>query len=93
MTTPVVVVLLSTSRSVVGGVPSGKRCLPDPSTRMDHQQVLVDEAAIHQRLDQLSAAHDLQLVARLRLEPGDGVRDVPLEQRGVAPRQGLAQRP
>src|SRR5260370_420833 len=42
--------------------------------RVDQEHVLVDEVVPHQRLDQLSAAHYHEILARLLLEPGHGRR-------------------
>src|SRR5712691_8877187 len=57
--------------------------------RVDQEHVLVDEVAPHQRLDQLSAAEDHEIHARLLLEPGHGLRGVAFEKRGVDPREWL----
>src|SRR5919106_1864307 len=59
--------------------------------RMDREQVLVDEAERAQRLDQRTAAHDVEVVAWALLELGDRRGDVTAEQRRVGPRQGLGQ--
>jgi hypothetical protein len=59
--------------------------------RVDQEHVFVDEVAPHQRLDQLSAAEDHEILAGLLPELGDGLPDVASEQRGVAPREGLLQ--
>src|SRR6266571_6479867 len=56
---------------------------------VDQEHVLVDEVAPHQRLDRLSAAKDHEILARLLLEPGYGLRGVALEERGVAPHERL----
>jgi hypothetical protein len=58
---------------------------------VDREDVLVDEVALHQRLDQLSASEDHEILARLFLQPCHGARGVALEKRGVAPRERLLQ--
>jgi hypothetical protein len=54
---------------------------------VDPQAVLVDQLVLHQRLGELAAAVDLELVAGLALQLGDLVDDVPAQQRGVGPLQ------
>ena len=56
---------------------------------VDQEHVLIDEVPPHQRLDQLSAAEYHEILAKLLLEPGHGLRGVALEERGVAPRERL----
>src|SRR6266568_6862847 len=56
---------------------------------VDQEHVLVDEVAPHQRLDQLSAAEDHEILARLLFEPCHGLRSVAFEKRGVDPREWL----
>jgi hypothetical protein len=53
--------------------------------RVDQEHVGVDEVAPHQRLDQFSAAEYHEILARLLLEPGHGLRSVVRQERGVAP--------
>jgi hypothetical protein len=60
---------------------------------MDEEHVLVDEVAVPQRLDQLSAAQDGEIWTRLLFEVGHGVRGIALKQRGVHPGQRFGQRP
>lgn len=55
--------------------------------RVVQEDLLVDEAAPHQRLDQLSAAEHHEILARSLLEPGHRLRSVALERRGAVPRQ------
>ena len=55
---------------------------------MEHQPVLVDQVVAHQRLGELAAADDLEVLSGLLLELGDRLGDVALEQTRVAPRQG-----
>ena len=43
---------------------------------MDQEHILIDEVAPPQRLDQLSAAHDHEILAQLSLEPGYGLHGV-----------------
>ena len=59
---------------------------------MDQEHVLVDEVAFPQRLDQLSAAQDPEVLARLLLEPGHGIRRIALQERRVHPRKRLLKR-
>ena len=37
---------------------------------MDQKDILVDETVLHQRLDQLSAAEDDEILVQFLLEPG-----------------------
>ena len=60
--------------------------------RVDHQQVLVDQPFWHQRLDELTAAHDLEVLARLLLQLSNSSGHLPLEQGRVRPWQWLAKR-
>jgi len=72
---------------------AGEEAAPrSQNQRVDQEHLLVDEVAPHQRLDQLSAAQDHEILARLLLEPGHGLRGVALEERGVTPRERLLQR-
>ena len=59
---------------------------------MDHQQELVDEPVLHQRLDQVAAAEYDELLVELILDSLDGARDVLRQQCRVLPRQRLLQR-
>src|ERR1700736_2678807 len=52
--------------------------------RMDLEHELVDQVALHQRLDQLSAAHDQEILAQLLLEAGHSIPGVAFEEDGVA---------
>jgi hypothetical protein len=71
----------------------GKKTAPrSQSQQVDQQHVLVDEVSPHQRQQELSAPERYQILARPFLELGHGIRGVPLEQRGFAPRQRLLKR-
>jgi hypothetical protein len=57
--------------------------------RVDRDPVLVDQAVVHQRIDQVGAAGDQDVPARLVLQPPDLVCDVAAEERRVLPRKLL----
>ena len=72
----------------------GEQPPPSPQhQRVDQQEVHVDEAVAHQRLQEFAAAHHDHVLARLLLEPGHCLCGVAGEQRRVLPRQRLPQCP
>ena len=93
MTTPVVVGVASTSRSLANAPSSANSRRPDPSTsgwiRSTYSSIRLRRM---QRLDQLAAAQDQDVLARLLLEPGHGLGRVALEQRGVLHGSGSVER-
>src|SRR6266508_273702 len=71
------------------GTAVGKEAAPRPQAqRVDHEHVPVAEVAPHQRLDQFTAAEHEQVLT-LFLEPGNGLRSVAPQQRGVLPGEWL----
>jgi len=59
--------------------------------RVDEQQILVDEVVADQGLDEIAAAENADVLVGLRLELGDSVRNVAVEQGRVLPRQRFGQ--
>src|SRR5829696_2661931 len=58
---------------------------------MNHERKLIEEAVAQQRPDEGGAADDPDVLARLPLQFGDLLRDVPLDQRRVLPLKWLFQ--
>ena len=93
MITPVVVGTLLTNRSAAKDCPIWEETPPSPQDqRVNHQQVLVDEIVGRQRLDQLAAAHDGDILFLMLLEAGHRLGHVAFEERGVAPWKRFLQR-
>jgi hypothetical protein len=59
---------------------------------INHKAELVEEVVGQQRPDEGGAAEDRDVLAGLLLEPGDLLRDVPLDQRRVVPLKGGSSR-
>src|SRR5918995_5969357 len=60
---------------------------------MYDEQVLVDQLATHERLDQFAASHHEQIARSALLELRDRVASLSLQQRRVRPRERLPQGP
>jgi len=56
---------------------------------VNQEHVIIDEVGPHQRLDQFSAPHYQEILARLLFELRDGLRCIAFEQRGIAPWERL----
>jgi hypothetical protein len=59
---------------------------------MDHQSELVHQIVFHQRLDELTASQDDDVLSVLLLELGDRLGGVALQQGRVLPPERLTQR-
>jgi hypothetical protein len=60
----------------------GEKLLADAQDdRKDHQPILIDQAVLPQGMDEIGAATQQNILARLLLDSGDFFRDVRLNQR------------
>ena len=92
MITPVFVALLSTRRNGAVGTLVEQALPRTEHERMDQQHDPVDQPVRQQRANELAAAQDHDVVARLLTQPGDGVDRVALEQVRVLPWERFRER-
>jgi hypothetical protein len=84
-------VVVSTSLMAFVSRPSEEPLHPPHDDGKDHEPVLVDQAVLRQRVHEVCAAEDEDVLAGLLLERGHSLRDVVLDQGRVVPLEGLFQ--